>query len=110
MKLVAGIGLALLVHLTLGWIWTIMAGVGMGLWVGKRGWLLGGLAVGLSWGGLIAYSVWVDPAAAQRMFDVVGGIFGGLPGLAVPVATLLIGVLLGISGGLVGTSLRSLRK
>ena len=108
MKTLVGAAVAFLLHWLLGWLWTILAGFLMGIWVGRRGWLLGGLAVGASWSVLIAYSLAVDPAAAGRMFDIMGSIFGGLPAFAVPVSTLLIGVLLGVTGGLFGTGIRNL--
>ena len=110
MKLVIGAGIAFLLHWMLGWAWSALAGVAMGVWVGRRGWLLGGLAVGLSWAILIVYTFIANPEATARMTDILGSIFGGLPGLAVPATSLLMGILLGVSGGLFGTGLRSVWK
>ncbi|MDE2833042.1 MAG: hypothetical protein OXM02_00795 [Bacteroidota bacterium] len=108
MKMLVGAAVAFLLHWVLGWVWAILAGILMGVWTDRRGWLFGGVAVGVSWGVLITYTLAVDPGAAGRMFDIMGSIFGGLPGLAVPAVTLLMGVLLGVAGGLFGTGVRNL--
>lgn len=108
MRLLLGVGLAFLLHWLLGWVWTVLAGIVMGIWYERRGWLVGGIAVGVSWGALITFTFAADLAATRRMIDIMGSIFGGLPGFIVPVATLLMGVLLGASGGLFGAGLRNL--
>lgn len=106
MKLIIGIGLSLLIHWLLGWVWTGLAGVVVGFWVGPRGWLYGGLAVAICWGIFIAYTLIIDPPATYRMVKIIGDIFGGMPGLVVPVGSVLMGGLLGASGGLLGTGLK----
>ena len=110
MKLPATIILALVLHLLLGWAWTILAGVVVGVWQGPRGWLVGGIGVGLSWLGLVLYNVVVAAEPVGRMTDTLGGILGGLPGLVIVVFTVLIGVLLGLVGGGLGTQLGLLIK
>jgi hypothetical protein len=103
MKLLVIILLALVIHLLLGWAWTILAGIVAGVWALRRGWLLGGAGVGLSWLVLIGYNFVVAPGPVGRMTDTMGGILGHLPGIAVVGLTLLMGVLLGTVGGGLGT-------
>lgn len=103
MKLLATVILALVLHLLLGWAWTILAGVIGGLWKGRGGWWVGGLGVGLSWLWLILFNFGVAAEPVRRMTDMLGGILGDLPGMAVIGATLLIGILLGTVGGGLGT-------
>ena len=110
MKVLATALLALLFHIVLGWAWTFMAGVIGGFWQGRWGWRTGGLGVGLSWLAVVAYSYVVAPAPIGRMTEIVGGIFGGLPGVATLAATLLIGLLLGTAGGGLGTQARLLQR
>jgi hypothetical protein len=101
---------ALLLHLTLGWAWTLGAGVLAGLFVPKRGWLVGTLGVTLNWAVLITYNYVVAPAATQAMVDTMGGIIGNTPGMAVVAGTLSIGMLLGGLGGGVGTFARQMLR
>ena len=110
MKLLATSILALILHLLLGWAWTILAGLVAGLWKGPGGWWVGGMGVGLTWLGLILYNFSVAAEPVGRMTEVLGGILGNLPGMAVVGATLLIGILLGTVGGGLGTQIRLLIK
>ncbi len=103
MKIVVTTLLALLLHVLLGWAWTILAGMAVGLWIGRRGWLVGGIGVGLSWLGLVLYNVVVAAGPVGRMAETLGGILGNLPGPLVVALTVLIGGLLGAVGGAVGT-------
>jgi len=103
MKLLVTTVLALLLHVVFGWAWTMGAGVVAGAWQGPGGWRTGGLGVGLGWLLLMGYNGIVAPEPVGRLADTLGGILGGLPGLAVFAITLLIGVLLGTVGGGLGT-------
>lgn len=105
MKLLVTVILAFALHLLLGWAWTILAGIVVGVWQGRRGWLVGAAGVGLSWLGLVVYNLVVAPGPVGRMADTLGGILGNLPGFAVMALTVLIGVLLGVVGGGLGTRL-----
>lgn len=99
---------AFVLHLVLGWAWTLLAGVGAGVWAGRRGWRVGGVAVGLEWLVLVGYNYVVAPAETGAMLETMGGIVGNMPGFAIVAISLLIGVLLGALGGLIGTQLRRL--
>lgn len=110
MKIVVTILLALILHLLLGWAWTVVAGVAVGIWKGPRGWLVGGIGVGLSWLGLVVYNYLVAAGPVGRMVDTLGGILGNLPGPVIVALTVLIGVLLGAVGGALGTQINLLAR
>lgn len=101
---VAAAGLVL--HLLVGWAWTIVAGVAGGLSVAHRGWLVGAAGVGLEWAVLVGYNYGAAGAAVQAMVHTMGGILGNTPGSVVVAATVLLGMLLGGAGGLVGMAVR----
>jgi hypothetical protein len=108
LKYVVCVLVALALHLTLGWLATILAGVVAGAWFIRKGWLWGG-AVGVAdWAILVAYNFIVASGPVSRMTAAVGGILGNLPGWAVVAVTLLIGAVLGMAGGYLGASLRLL--
>ena len=106
MKLAATAVLALVLHVLLGWAWTLGAGVVAGVWAGRRGWFVGGMGVGLSWLVLVVYNFIIAAGPVGRMTETLGGILGNLPGFAVVGITLVIGVLLGTLGGGLGTQIR----
>ncbi|MEM8487192.1 MAG: hypothetical protein AAF564_16685 [Bacteroidota bacterium] len=108
MKVIICTAFALLLHLFLGWEWTLLAGVLYGLMTQYNGWLWGGLSVAAGWGLLVLFNFVVASAPVGEMTHVTGQILGNLPGALVVVMTLLIGGLLGILGGLVGTQLAQL--
>jgi hypothetical protein len=99
-------GLALALHLTLGWAWTLGAGLAGGFWAARRGWVVGGVGVGLAWAVLVAYNYAAAPEATGIMTDTVGGIIGGFSGntasILIVALTLVIGTVLGALGGWVG--------
>lgn len=100
--------MALAVHLTLGWAWTLGAGVLGGALAARRGWLVGALGVGLSWTVLVVYSAVAAPEPFAILLDTLGGILGNTPGALAVALTLLIGVLLGALGGIIGSQLGAL--
>jgi len=108
MKIGVSIGIALALHLLLGWQWSIAGALVAGAWTGKRGWLTGAGILALSWALLIAYNFIVAATPVQKMLDVMGGILGGLPGPVVILLTLLIGAVLGLIGGGLGAALAQL--
>lgn len=108
MKLAVTALLALAVHLLIGWWATPLAALAGGIWKGRGGWWIGLAALALAWGGIVLYSALADGDAFARMTATVGGLLGNLPSFAVVAATLSIGALLGLLGGLAGTQVRYL--
>ena len=104
LRLLLGTVTALAFHLMFGWAWSVAGGIVAGVLGRKRGWLAGGVAVGLSWGVFLVHAFIVASAPTQRLLDIIGGLFGGIPSILVPVITVLPGVLLGIAGGALGSS------
>lgn len=100
--------LTVLLHVLLGWEWTILAGVAAGYVYDRRGWLLGALIVAADWLLLVLFNVLVDARAIGAMTAAVGSILGNMPSFAVVAMTLCIGFLLGLLGGAAGTQLRHL--
>lgn len=100
--------LALVLHLALGWTWTIVAGIVGGAWAVQRGWVVGALGVGLDWAVLVLYNYATARAATQGMADTVGELLGNMPAPVVVAATVLTGTLIGGVGGALGTALRGL--
>jgi len=94
---------SILLHLVLGWAWTVGAGVLAGVWGVRRGWLVGAIGVGLGWAVWVAYSALVAPGSVEALLGILGSLFGNIPGALVVVCTVLIGVLLGGLGGVIGT-------
>lgn len=100
--------LAVLLHVLLGWEWTIVAGVAAGYVYGKRGWLVGAAIVASDWLLLLVFNYFVDARAIGSMTAAMGSILGNMPSFAVVAITLLIGFLIGLVGGAAGTQLRHL--
>ena len=100
--------LALLLHVVLGWAWTIAAGLAAGLWIGRGGWHLGAASVGIEWLVLVLYNYLVAPHAVHLMFENLGSLLGNLPFFVIVALTLMIGALLGLLGGAAGTQLARL--
>ena len=95
-------GLALGAHLALGWAWTVAAGVLIGLWRPRRGWLwgLGGGALG--WATLVGYTAIVAPGSLRVLLDTLVALGGNIPGEAVVGASVVLGGGLGALGGAIG--------
>lgn len=96
---------ALVLHIFVGWGWTILGGVFAGVWVVRWGGVVGACAVGLEWLLLVAYNFVVAGREVSTMAAVLGGILGNLPGAVIVAITLLIGALLGGLGGIIGSNL-----
>jgi hypothetical protein len=110
MKTLAVLIFSIALHLTLGWEWTVLAGLAGGLWAFRGGWRVGALGVLLGWGALVVWNFVVAAEPMGRMVETFGGLMGNVPGWGVVAATLLLGGLLGLLGGAAGTALRGLIK
>lgn len=100
--------LSLLLHLVLGWAWTLGAGILGGVLAERHGWMVGAAGVGVGWMALVGYSSAVAPGATGALLDILSGLFGNIPAILVVVCTVFIGVLLGALGGVLGTTGRAL--
>ncbi len=104
-RILIGLGIAIILHLVLGWVWSIGGGIAAGLYCRRRAWLAGGIAVGLGWTLFVVHAFMVAPEPTMRLMAIMGAMFGGLPGALIPVITVLVGGLLGIAGGALGASM-----
>ena len=101
-------GLAVIGHLFLGW-WSVIPAAALGALVSQgKGWLTGLVGVLLAWAGFVAYSYGIAPGPTSEMARSLGQLAGGLPTATIPVATLLVGALLGAVSGWLGHSLRNI--
>lgn len=104
-RILIGLGTAIILHLFLGWAWSIGGGIAAGMYCRRRAWLAGGIAVGLGWALFVAHAFIVAPEPTIRLLAIMGAMFGGLPGALIPVITVLVGGLLGVAGGALGASM-----
>lgn len=95
--------LSVLLHVLIGWAWTAGAGIAAGLWVQRRGWLLGLGGVALGWAFLVAYSFAVAPQATAEMTRIFSGLLGNLPAFVTVAATVVLGAIIGALSGLLGS-------
>lgn len=108
MKVVLATVISILLHVVLGWEWTVLAGALCGWLVAGRGWLWGLVSIAAGWGLIVLYDYFTAPASTGRMLEATGQIFGNLPGWVVVVLTILIGGVIGMLGGLAGSQFRQL--
>lgn len=108
MLLVLATLVALALHVLLGWQWSIVGGVIAGFGINRFGWALGAAAVSVSWLLLVVYNFAVAPAEMARFVEVTSGLLGNMPGPMLVVTTVLLGTVLGLSGGLMGALARSI--
>ena len=109
-RILIGFGVAVVLHLLLGWAWSIGGGVAAGLYRADRAWLAGGIAVGLGWAVFVIHALAVSPEPSLRLFNIMGALFGDIPSAFIPVGTILVGILLGIAGGGLGGSILTYRE
>jgi hypothetical protein len=102
MIFLASLIVALALHVLLGWPWSILGGAVAGFASARTGWLVGAVAVGLSWSILVTYNFAVAPAEISRFLAITGGVLGNMSGPLVVVVTVSIGALLGLLGGTIG--------
>lgn len=108
MRIVLTTVLSLVLHLTLGWAWTLGAGILGGALADRNGWFVGAAGVSLGWSAIAVYSIAVAPASSQILLDVLGQLAGNIPGAVIVAITVLLGALLGGLGGIIGTQLTGL--
>ncbi len=104
-RILIGLGVAFLLHLFFGWVWSIGGGIAAGIYCPGRAWLAGGIAVALSWALFVAHAFMVAPEPTSRLMVIMGAMFGDIPGVLVPVLTVFVGGLLGVAGGGLGASM-----
>jgi len=101
---------ALVLHVVLGWAWSVLASVGGGYFSGRRGWLVGGAALLVSWSAITWFRFLQAPAEVSEMARVVAGLAGGVPAFTTYLLTMFIGTLLGVAGGFLGSSIAEVRR
>ncbi len=109
-RILIGFGVAVVLHLLLGWAWTMGGGIVAGLYRAHRAWIAGGIAVGLGWAVFVLHALAVAPEPSLRLFNIMGALFGNIPSAFVPVGTVLVGILLGMAGGGLGGSILTCRE
>jgi len=107
-SIAVGIGLivALAAHVFLGWMWSVLGALVAGFLVEKRGAVAGTVSLTLAWGLLIAWNLAVASAENFNMMETMGNLLGGMPGVVIPLATLMIAAVLGLLSGALGAALK----
>lgn len=108
MKILVGAAVSL-AGLAVGpWYLSGIGGLVVGFWVIRRGWLAGAAAVSIAW--LVAL-IWNYSVALTevRNLSATMGDFVGIPGWLFPLATIILGFVLGTATGAVGSSVAALR-
>ena len=100
--------LALALHITLGWAWTMIAGIIGGFGAQDRGWLVGALGVGLSWLLIILWNLFFVGGHLASMVQALGAGLGNVPGVVLVAVSLMVGVILGALSGYLGQSISAL--
>lgn len=108
MKILVTAILSVVLHVSLGWEATVVAGAVGGIWAPRHGWFVGALGTALAWAGLVVYSSAVATPAVRVLLDTMGTLAGNIPGKALVGLTVFLGAVLGALGGAVGTVLRPL--
>lgn len=94
-------GLALALHVTCGWAWTVLAGGVVGGWRPLWGWFWGAAGGVLGWASLTLYTALTTPSSLRILVDTLGALGGNIPGaLLVGASVVLGGTLGGLGGGL----------
>ncbi len=110
MKLASIVALTLLIHVLAGWTWSVAGGVIAGWLWSAGGWWRGAIVVGGAWLALVAYSILIATGPSLRLHAILSGIAGGIPSWMIPVLIVMVGATLGVAGGLVGSSARTLSR
>lgn len=102
MIFLASLLVALVLHILIGWPWSIAGGAVAGFASSRSGWLVGTVAVAMSWALLVLYNFATSPAEMGRFISITGALFGNLSGPMLVGVTVSIGALLGLLGGTIG--------
>lgn len=108
MILVVAFAVALVLHLAFGWPWSIIGGFVAGIGSKRFGWALGLIAVAMSWSALVVYNFAVAPEEMARFVEVTSGLLGNMDGPMLVVTTILLGALLGLLGGSIGSLVKGI--
>jgi len=108
MILILSLILSLLIHLFLGWEWTIFAGIIAGYFGTKLGALQGLFAVGLAWTLLLFWNFIVAAEPSSKLLTLFGDLLGGMSEPLIIAVIVGLGCLMGLLGGLIGVQFRNL--
>ena len=100
------VGVALVMHVWLGWVWSIVGPVLGGFLLGKGGGRFGALVLSASWGILMMWSYVVAGKESLNMMETMGTLLGGMPAAVIPLGVLLMAAVLGMASGALGGALR----
>ena len=105
-----GVLVAIAAHVLFGWVWSASGALLAGFLSTRRSAWTGAVALVLSWGILLAWNLAVATAESFNMMETMGDLLGGMPGIVIPLATLLVAGLIGLLAGALGGALRPNRK
>lgn len=108
MLLFLALAVTLALHVVLGWPWSIVGGFVAGVGAKRFGWALGTVAVALSWTILVVYNFAVAPEEMARFVEVTSTLLGNMNGPMLVLTTVLLGALLGLLGGGIGSLVRNI--
>ncbi len=100
------LGVSLVMHVWLGWAWSIAGPILGGFLIGKGGGRYGAVILAVSWGMLMMWNFWVAGAESLNMMETMGTLLGRMPAAVVPLSVLLLSALLGMSSGALGSALK----
>lgn len=96
--------MAFIIHSFFGWSFSIVAAIVAGAWYKTRP-VAGGMAtLVLSWGTMMAYTSITAPRETANMLEIMGSLFGDLPGFVIVLVALMIAAVLGGIGGWIGAA------
>jgi hypothetical protein len=110
MKVLVTALLSVALHLLVGWEWTVLAGVVVGVWSSSslRAGAIGAGGAALGWAVFVIYTAAAAPASFRILLDTMGRLAGNIPGEAMVGMTVLLGGVLGALGAGIGGALRPL--
>ena len=101
---------ALLLHLALGWMWSVGGAIVGGYLADRKGWMVGGFGLTLAWTAIILFRFVQAPYQVSEMARVMAALLGNMPAVVTYVVTIGISAILGVAGGAVGASLAAFRR